>query len=638
MSTRTCKVGIHGRNHPEWHDIDFQVLREGKIEVVKAMSQTKPHHFERMKRENPGIEVITRLHGDGFGVGHHPTPDQFANQMIPVMANLKPFCQKFHVHNEPNHMHRYEGWGSTDEDAADFNAWFLEVYNRLKNAHPWASIGFPGLALPHFGHRDWQWLDICRPAIERADWLGVHCYWQTPPGQPSQLMHEALGMNFRHYHDKYPDKTLEILECGNSNVQNNYPISDEDIASEYVTWLQEVFKYPYVNSASFFILSSQDEQNWGFFSWRTESGAIKPVVRRVQDMFRPEQRPIHSPPPPPTPVKPVPTPEGLTNQMVINAFNRASLQLGLGDWGLLVKAGLDLKALARDQATRRALYSGPMLDQMGALTDDQRRLVRAQLPDDVSFKLAAEGYDGLLLHDEELLVVSLAYPRAAQLRGAQGALATRVAQAWNRYGNLLGLIADRLRVDVGLAVALIAGSGDPRGMAANERLVLRFEVQAFYETWGKDNPQAFADHFRFDAARSWQGHRWRASAGSAWQEVHAGLDNEWAAFQLARSLDREAACSATALGFPRLLGACHTLAGYESAAQMFDAFASSERYQVLALFDVMAGAGGNSRQAQALRRGAVESFAVLHAGAGDAARFATALRRAAASYRQLSEA
>ena len=68
MSTRTCKVGIHGRNHEEWGDLDFQVLRDARIEVVKAMSQTRPQYFERAKRENDRIEIITRLHGDGFGV------------------------------------------------------------------------------------------------------------------------------------------------------------------------------------------------------------------------------------------------------------------------------------------------------------------------------------------------------------------------------------------------------------------------------------------------------------------------------------------------------------------------------------------------------------------------------------------
>lgn len=65
MSTRTCKVGIHGRNHEEWHELDFQVLRDANVEVVKAMSQTRPEYFEKIKGAIPGVEIITRLHGDG---------------------------------------------------------------------------------------------------------------------------------------------------------------------------------------------------------------------------------------------------------------------------------------------------------------------------------------------------------------------------------------------------------------------------------------------------------------------------------------------------------------------------------------------------------------------------------------------
>ncbi len=630
MSTRTCRVGIHGRNNESWGDLDFQILREARVETVKAMSQTRPQHFERMKRENEDIEIITRLHGEGFGVGSHPSPQAFAGQMIPVMAHLRDYCVKFEVHNEPNHLHRYEGWGATDEDARDFNGWFLEVYKRLKDAHPWASIGFPGLALPHFGHRDWQWLEICRPAIQQADWLGVHCYWQTPPGQPAQFMHEALGMNFRHYHDVYPDKTLEILECGNSNIQNNYPISDEEIANEYVQWLQEVFKHPYVNSASFFILSSQDTQNWAFFSWRTEDGAVKPVVTRVKDMFRPKWHPVHTPSPGPGPTPPVVTPAGLTNQLVINAFNRASLQLGLGDWGLMSLAGLNLGHLV---ANREGIYSGPMLADMPALNEDQRRLIRAQLPDDASFATGA--CEGFLVQEEALRLVALAYPRALQFRSAQGAIAGRVARAWNRYGALLTRIADQLGIDVELAVAVLAASCDARGPAAGHSLRLRFDAALFHERWGAQNATRFAAHFRFDPAQPWRGQQWRPAAQAGWADIHAGQASEWAAFELARSLDKTAACEVTALGFVELSGATYALTGYASASQMLDAFASSERFQVLAFFDLLAAPRGGSRQAASLRQRDVEAFAALHVGASAAPRYALTLREAVAAFRRL---
>jgi hypothetical protein len=636
MSTRTCKIGIHGRNHEEWHDIDFQVLRDAGVEVIKAMSQTRPYHFERMRRELPNVEIITRLHGDGFGVGHHPSPAQFAGQMIPVMADLRPYCTKFHVHNEPNHIKLYEGWGPTDDDARDFNTWFLQVYRRLKDAHPWASIGFPGLALGEHSHRDRTWLEICRPAIQEADWLGVHCYWQTPPGEWSRLRDEAFGLNFKYYHNKYPNKTIEILECGNSNGENNLPISDETIADEYVQWLQEVFNYPYINSASFFILSSQDSGNWSSFSWRTEHGAIRPMVYRVGVMFRPQWIPVNSPAPKPKPAPPVTTPAGLTNQMVINAFNRASLNLGLDGWELLNRAGLDLKALARDQATRQAPYSGPKLDQLPGLTDAQRQLIRAQLPRDVSF--AAAGYSGFLKDDAGLLLLSLAAPPQLRLRTPSGALETRVARAWNRYGNLLTGIADRLGIDVALAVAVVAAEHDPRGLTPGNRLVLRFEAHLFYQRWGKDHPDRFAEHFQFDPARPWQGHRWRAAADADWREVHCSLADEWAAFDLARYLDYTAACEATALGFATILGASHAAAGYQSAAQMVDAFASSERFQVLARFDLLAGPDGGSRQADALRNDDLERYATVAAGPAEAARLAAMLRAAVQAFARLSAA
>lgn len=640
MTTRTCKVGIHGRNNEEWHDIDFQVLRDAGVEVIKAMSHTRPHHFERMKRELPNAEIITRLHGGGFGEGHHPGASQFADQMIPVMAALQPYCSKFHVHNEPNHVKLYEGWGPTDEDARSFNAWFLEVYHRLKEAHPWASIGFPGLAVGDGDHREGAWLRICRPAIERADWLGAHCYWQTPPGSPSNLSDPNWGLRFQLHHSLYPDKVIEVLECGNSNVQrpqnDPWPISDEAIAEEYVQWLQQVFNYPYINSASFFILSSHDTGNWSFFSWRTENGAIKPVVHRVRAMHRPQWAPVNSPAPKPKPEPPVTTPAGLTNQIVINAFNRASLSLGLDGWELLNRAGLDLKALARDQASRQALYSGPKLDQLPGLTGEQRQLIRAHLPGDVSF--AAAGYSGFLKDDAELLLLSLALPPQMWLRNASGALETRVVRVWNRYGNLLSSVASRLGIDIALAVAVVAAEHDARGLTGDQQLVLRFEPHLFYQRWGMDHPDRFAEHFQFDPARPWQGHRWRATAAKPWREVHDDLASEWAAFALARSLDGPGACASTALGFAGALGASHAAAGYQSPAQMLDAFASSERFQVLAFFDLLAGPAGGSRAADALRSHEIETFAELTAGPGNAARVAATLCLAISAFQRLNPA
>ena len=296
MATRTCRVGLHGRNNVNFDEIDYQVIHTAKIETLKMMGQTSPRVFKRLKEETPHIEFVTRLYDDRFGVNKRPTPQEFVAKQLPLMRALQPYCAKFEVHNEPNHLQGYEGWGQEDYHAQDFNQWFLRVYDLIKNALPWALLGFPGLAIPH---RDLHWIEICRPAVERADWLGVHCYWQTPPGQENNHLADFWGLRFKYYHKKFPRKIQEITECGNSNIQADPPIaiSEEALARQYEAYYREVFKYPYVNSASFFLLSSQDP-TWDFFAWRSESGRVKPVVRQVQKMNRPKLVPVSGVAPP----------------------------------------------------------------------------------------------------------------------------------------------------------------------------------------------------------------------------------------------------------------------------------------------------------------------------------------------------
>ncbi len=59
----------------------------------------------------------------------------------------------------------------------------------------------------------------------------------------------------------------------------------------------------------------------------------------------------------------------LVNEHIINAFCAISNAQGLGNWGLLEQAGLDLRQLV---AHRRELYTGPALEEMANLTEEQR--------------------------------------------------------------------------------------------------------------------------------------------------------------------------------------------------------------------------------------------------------------------------
>lgn len=323
--------------------------------------------------------------------------------------------------------------------------------------------------------------------------------------------------------------------------------------------------------------------------------------------IRPDVTPVKAapaapvrPPAPPTPTDvagPQPVfrlryggmPPNATNQQVIDAFKQASNNLGMGNWGLLTKAGLNLGELARDQATRHSLYTGPSLEQLAQLSEEERYHIRLALPDDISFAtFEQEAFLGqrltlvqaALALPEEMHMILPAEPTPAQ---------RRVAAVWNRFGFLLMQIADALGLDVQMATTVAAEARGRPGLDSAGRLVVRFQVDAFFAGWGQEHAHLFARHFSFDPAQPQSKHLWRLHPDEAWQEVHRSYDSEWAALSLALALDREAALQATAMGFPRLLGRDHASVGYASAQALFDAFASSERFQILALFDQLAG-------------------------------------------------
>jgi hypothetical protein len=702
-------VGVHGRNDHQFQEIDYQVVRDAKLEAIKMLSHTDPTVFRRLRDENPDIEIITRLHGGGFGEGHHPTPEQFAAEMTPVMASLKPFCTMFQVHNEPNHVHRYEGWGNTDADAHDFNLWFLDVYGRLKRAHPWASLGFPGLAVPDPLHRDKAWLRICRPAIERADWLGCHCYWQTPPDRESVIFEEHSGLCFKYYHEMYPDKAIHILECGNSNGQGQGFSTDQQLyGDEYARWLQEVFKHPYIGSASFFILSSPDP-TWESFSWRTDGGVKERIVGAVARLDRPTLRAIQAgagavagavgSAAPADQQKIGRIPPVYTNQNIIDAFYNAAGALGVGNWDILNKAGLDVNQLAQN---RPSLYAGTPVDDLPNLTSEERALVRSELvkvlrknkkrsvkvvapaglnlrqgagadqavirllPDQTPldvlddsqtwlFVATDEGEAGYVHRDyvsapspvappvvtSPPVVIAPGAPLAlpgylasapdlaeAPLQpvetltlGAEvGEGARRLAAIWNRLGGLLYVLAGRLQVDVGVALAVLAVESGGVGFSPNGRMVIRFENHLFYHNWGKHNPDFFNRHFTFSSAKSWEGHAFRPSPSLPFSEFHGDQVAEWRVLDFAASLDDVAAKLSISMGAPQILGSNHRRIGYASVQDMFSAFQSGERSQVLGLFDFIR---ADANMVQALRNRDYRAFAAGYNGPGQADTYAT---------------
>jgi hypothetical protein len=179
-----------------------------------------------------------------------------------------------------------------------------------------------------------------------------------------------------------------------------------------------------------------------------------------------------------------------------------------------------------------------------------------------------------------------------------------------------------------LAVWMVECGGLPfqRG-----RPVLRFEPHVLFARWGSQNEALFDAHFRFGGRHGiegvkWQNHMLREAPDSGWMRFHGDQHTEYLALALATRLaGAETACQCASFGGPQIMGFNHALVGYDTAGEMFRAFARSERWQVLAFLDFCLA----KDLLPALRACVWQAFATVYNGPGNAEAYAA---RIAAAY------
>lgn len=204
-----------------------------------------------------------------------------------------------------------------------------------------------------------------------------------------------------------------------------------------------------------------------------------------------------------------------------------------------------------------------------------------------------------------------------------------VAVNWNRIGSLLEAAGHSAGLPPAAMLAVWAvecGSLPFR----RGRPVLRFEPHVFFARWGIRYERLFDSHFRFggraevEGAR-WQGHMMRDGPLQHWQRFHGEQPGEYRALALATRLaDAETALQCASMGGPQIMGFNCQACGYESATRMFEAFARSERWQVLAFFDFCAGRS----LLDALKAADWLAFATVYNGPGNAAAYAARIGEA----------
>ncbi|HKP87983.1 MAG TPA: N-acetylmuramidase domain-containing protein [Blastocatellia bacterium] len=211
-----------------------------------------------------------------------------------------------------------------------------------------------------------------------------------------------------------------------------------------------------------------------------------------------------------------------------------------------------------------------------------------------------------------------------------------VAGIWNRLGGLLGSLAKELKFEPGVAVAVFGVESGGKSFGPDGRMIIRFENHKFFQHWGKANPDTFKKFFTFNKDKVWLGHQWRPAPNKPFQDFHGKQTGEWTVFNFAATLDDTAAKLSISMGGPQIMGSNYPLIGYESVQQMFDAFSTGERHQVIGFFDFVQGPNTISRPIQALQRQDFDAFAGFYNGTGKAAEYGAKIRSLFETFQKIS--
>lgn len=238
-----------------------------------------------------------------------------------------------------------------------------------------------------------------------------------------------------------------------------------------------------------------------------------------------------------------------------------------------------------------------------------------------------------------LEAVTLEAPANQRLTPAASASATTrlVANIWNRYGGLLGALSGVLKIQPGVAVAVLAIESGGQAFA-DGRMIIRFENHIFYQYWGKNHTDEFNQHFRFNSGQTWTGHQWRPVTTQNWIDCHTSQASEWEVFNFARTLDETAAKMSISMGAPQIMGFNYSIIGYSTVHDMFTAFSTSERDQVIGFFDFIQGVLPGGGAIQALQKLDYKGFATSYNGSGQADYYANLMKTANDAFTALKPA
>jgi hypothetical protein len=218
-----------------------------------------------------------------------------------------------------------------------------------------------------------------------------------------------------------------------------------------------------------------------------------------------------------------------------------------------------------------------------------------------------------LFQDPQLLTIPIEPAKKVEVTGNR--IQQIVREAYNKYGNLLSHLSNKLGLELAASVAVLSVESGGVGIEKG-RALIRFENHLFYKYWGKFNEAKYRQHFQFASGKNWLGHKFRKDPDGEWIDFHGDQDKEYEALNFARSLDDEKALLSISMGLPQILGSNSKLIGYDSVQEMFENFNKDIRYHIFALFDFF-----SPRMIKYLKGREFVNFAKYYNGQGQARRY-----------------
>jgi len=244
VTTTPALVGINVRTGGRMLATDFDMIRACRIEAVKLMPGGGSEVDEiPVLLSIPSVQLLmARVY---IEANRLLSSGQYAIDATGIIA---PFYERgvklFEITNEPNLKN--EGWTYNWQDGATFAEYWVRVVTALRARFPQALFGFPGLSpdvppMPSIRLNDEAFILTAAPAVAKADWIGVHAYFQNDA---------EVGLAIARcnsYAARYAPKPVYVTEFSNANG----PM--ESKAAQYLTFYRGLRG---VKAAISFILSS----------------------------------------------------------------------------------------------------------------------------------------------------------------------------------------------------------------------------------------------------------------------------------------------------------------------------------------------------------------------------------------------